>query len=457
VRLRVLRAVRWPRFGSGAFALLASALFAGRLAAQPVNVEASQPTEPTEPTEATVESGAVAPRVNTQIFGPPQAAPLESHLGSSSRAKADINEGDSFDLGRQEPAGAAMSGAADAPGILGDEPRPRNGVHVVQAGDTLSKISQQVYGQPWLWPKLWSQNPQIQNPHWIYPGDQILLSGAPGPMVAGRAQTLGSGGFPIKQQLVPQDTVFLRQVGYIDDPAKGILGEIVGAIEPVQLMAQGQQVYIVIKPDQTLSVGQKLTIFRQVREPPKVEGARTPPGKLVALQGTVRIDYVNQSKHIARAEILESTEVIERGAKVGFVENRYQVVPPKKIDKDVTARVLTSMHPHVFMGQNQVVFIDRGSIDGLAPGHRLFVTRRGDTWRRTLSTTKLMARTRINIDAEELTFEAVPLNGDEQDFPEEVVAELRVIRAHKFSSLAIVAAAKVEVVVGDRAIGRAGF
>jgi hypothetical protein len=391
------------------------------------------------------------------VLAPPAQAPLDSHLGSSSRAKTDINQGDTFDLGRSGPEPAVVRGAADAPGVIGDEPRPSTGVYVVQTGDTLSKISQQVYGQPWLWPRLWSQNPQIQNPHWIYPGDQIVLSAPSRPGQPGQVQTLGANAFTGRQELVPSDAVFLRQLGYIDDPAKGIIGEIVGGIEPVQMLSQGQHVYVATRPGQALSVGQELTVFRPVREAPKVEGARTPPGKLVALQGRVRINYVNRQKNLVRAEIIESLDVIERGAKVGFVESRYAVVPPQKSTKDINARVLTSLHPHVFMGQNQVVFIDRGSVDGLASGHRLFVTRRGDTWRRTLSTTTSMARTRINIDAAELSFESVPLHGDERDFPEEIVAELRVIRAHKFSALAVVAAAKVEVLAGDRAIARAGF
>jgi hypothetical protein len=51
----------------------------------------------------------------------------------------------------------------------------------------------------------------------------------------------------------------------------------------------------------------------------------------------------------------------------------------------------------------------------------------------------------------------VPLNGNEQDFPEEVVAELRIIKAHKFSSLAVVSSSQVEIQSGDRAIARAGF
>ncbi len=385
---------------------------------------------------------------------------FDSHLPSDAQSVVDINQGDSFDLGRGSSGPTVVRGKAGAPGFVAREVGSNTGVYVVQAGDTLSNISQQVYGQPWMWPKLWSLNPQIQNPHWIYPGDQIRLAGATTASSPTEARTLGSGtAGPLRRQLVPADSVFLRQLGYIDDPAKGIKGEVVGAVEPVQMMAHEQHVYIVLKPNESAEVGQEMTVFREVRDPPKVRDSRTPPGKLVKIQGIVKIEYVNLQTRVARALVVESIDVVERGAKVGFLENEYRIVPPRKAEKDVTARVLTSMYPHVMMGKDQVVFIDRGKQDGLEAGNRLFITRRGDTWRRTLITTTRFARTRANMEASTPNgiFEAVPLHGDEQDFPEEVVAELRIVRAHKFSSLALVTSSSVEIEPGDRAIARAGF
>lgn len=425
--------------------------------AQQDNVgEGTQPAPaPAAPNEPTV-TGTYLPPVITQS-APRTNYNVDAHLPSSSQAKADINQGDSFDLGQGQEGARVMRGDEGAPGIIPHETQGNTGVYVVQPGDTLSKISQKVYGQPWTWPKLWSLNAQIQNPHWIYPGDQIRLAG-PTAGAQGEARTLGGGGGPLRRQLVPEDTVFLRQLGYIDDPAKGIKGEIVGAVEPVQLMSQGQRIYIVLKPNEQVKEGQRMTVFREVRDPPKVRDSRTPPGKLVKLQGSVEVEYVNLETRIARARIVESTDVIERGAKVGFVEHEHRVVAPTKASKDVVARVLTSMYPHVMMGKDQVVFIDRGKVDGLQAGNRLFVTRRGDTWRRTLGTTTHFARTRINMDAaENLDLDPVPLHGDEQDFPEEVVAELRIIRAHKFSALALVTGSEVEILPGDRAVARAGF
>lgn len=47
--------------------------------------------------------------------------------------------------------------------------------YVVKKGDTLWDISGIFLNQPWLWPKLWRLNPNIDNPHLIYPGDELRL------------------------------------------------------------------------------------------------------------------------------------------------------------------------------------------------------------------------------------------------------------------------------------------
>lgn len=64
---------------------------------------------------------------------------------------------------------AAVFAADDA--LRDDHPD----TYVVQKGDTLWDIAGRFLNHPWLWPEIWQANPQIENPHLIYPGDVLTL------------------------------------------------------------------------------------------------------------------------------------------------------------------------------------------------------------------------------------------------------------------------------------------
>lgn len=374
-------------------------------------------------------------------------------------------------LTNQPPAGAdGQPGESfGTSGILPDDntgPIEVPDIHLVRRGDTLWDLCNRYYQNPWAWPKVWSYNPQIANPHWIYPGDQVRITSATGAggqkamsLAARSTSTIGSGKGLIsnRQKNVVPGTVFLRDQGYLGDPKRDVWGELVGSDEEQMMLAEGNHAVLMMRPGVTVTKGQELTVFNSVRQPQKVANARKPPGEIVAVRGTVKVIDFNPETRMARAILTESFDVIERGALIGPIGRRYDVVSPVKTNNKVATRVLTSIYPNVYIAKDQIAFLDKGSEDGLAMGNRLFVVRRGDSWRASLVTAAKDTKKRMLINTpEEAGYEDTPTRGDENKFPEDTIAELRILRTEKYSSIALVVASKRELVGGDLAVTRPG-
>ena len=404
------------------------------------------------------------PTSMTEVYTPPPG-------GSAQGGWLPTIPPDNFTLNQKESGPIVIKGRENGAAVLGSEsstttiPVSVPAIYTVRHGDTLWGLCGRFFNNPWAWPKVWSYNPQIQNPHWIYPGDQLRLTSgeataedAAGTRATRSGAVSSSGGFVNRRGSVSENTVFLRDLGYIDDPERDTWGELVGAREDQMLLSQGNHAYLTIRPGFDVHSGQELTLYGAGRPVDKVPGARQPPGQIVPIKGSIRIDHWNSRTRIARGEITESNDVIERGTKVGPIARRLNVVPPRTSQVDVVATVLTSLYPHVYMGSQQVVFIDRGSEDGLVPGNRLFVVKKGDAWRQSLALGSKMSSDRLRTDvSDNVEVESTPLRGNEKDFPQEVIAELRILQTRKFSALAMVTDAQREVVPGDRAVARKGY
>lgn len=50
--------------------------------------------------------------------------------------------------------------------------------YIVKKGDTLWDLSEEFFQDPFQWPGIWENNPHIENPHLIYPGDSLNMDGS---------------------------------------------------------------------------------------------------------------------------------------------------------------------------------------------------------------------------------------------------------------------------------------
>jgi hypothetical protein len=431
------------------------------------------------PPPATAEGGGSAPAgaAPAQPGTPPQAAQPTTPVaafgygnpqspngtiggGNATESSAHPVTGDSedsFDLGPGARGGGGSPGAAHGdengpifigrPSYSGEVPDK----HVVRRGDTLWALCDFYFQNPYDWPRLWSYNPQIKNPHWIYPDDEIRLKeGAEGARAGSSPIDSNRMSLVDRRRQVPSGTVFLRDQGWVRDESDDVWGNLTGSSEDKMFLSDLDEVYLSMQPGHEVHLGQELVVFR----PRKTAAA----GQIVQILGTVRIDQFDPQAHMARAKIVESLDVIERGAFVGPLDRRFAVVPPLRNAVDVQAHVLASLHPNEFFGQNQVVFIDKGDSAGLKPGNRLFVVRRGDAWRRSLVTPGAGFRVSPDDETPMPPMESTPgLRRDEEKYPDEIVAELRVLSVKKESAVCLVTQSRLEIELHDLAVARKGY
>lgn len=367
---------------------------------------------------------------------------LESHLGSGSHATTDTtNSTDGFDYNKRGTASAGSKGNKDGQYVLEGGAVPQS--HTVKRGDTLWSISGQYYNSPYKWPQLWAQNPQILNPHWIYPGDRLRL----------RDTNFRIGG---SDRAVAPETIFLRDYGWVDDPDRDTWGELVGSPSEHMIVDNEIEVYIQLDDDVKVELGDELSIFR-VLKTWKGEEADA-PGELVSVRGTVVVDKINNKTHIARARITETIDTIERGALVGRVARKFAVVPPVTNEKYVEARIMTSVYPHAFFGGNQIVFLDRGEKDGVQPGNRFLAVERVDKWVQNLGGAGYFGSRRPLVEDDKPgQYDQLKIDGPIDDYPDELYAEIRVISVRDHTCMAIVTESAYEVERDAVLIMKKGF
>jgi hypothetical protein len=331
--------------------------------------------------------------------------------------------------------GGASGGGSGGQYVLENADVPQ--AHTVKRGDTLWSISGQYFRNPYQWPKLWSVNPQVQNPHWIYPGDRVRLKDSGLGSSADAAR-------PLRPRTVPETTVFIREYGWVDDPEQGDLGGIVGSPRESMMLSTEDDVYVEFTEDAKVELGKQFTLWKEIRTLRGREAEAS--GELVKVFGTVRVDRYNPKTRMARARILESLDVIERGLRVGEVNRDFLIVPPKRNEQYSEARILTALLPFAFFGQHQILFLDRGKKDGVQPGNRFFAVERGDRWVNSLGTAGPQASTLPSVeDDRDAVMEDMNTGASSDRFPNETTAEVRVLAVREETCLAIVMESAVEL------------
>ncbi|HOP17687.1 MAG: LysM peptidoglycan-binding domain-containing protein [Chromatiaceae bacterium] len=254
--------------------------------------------------------------------------------------------------------------------------------YTVVKGDTLWDISGRFLRSPWRWPDIWYVNPQIANPHLIYPGDVlelVYIDGKPqlrmrrGPLKLSPTvrSTPWDGAIPT----IPVDAIgpFLTRPYVLDKDQLDGAPYIVDFADEHILGGAGQKAYV-RRIDQTEPLKYEI-----VRPGGPYKDADT--GEILGYEalyiGTSELQRTGDPATVfINSTDLESV-IGDRLIPAGE-EKATANFTPHAPAQPVEGSIIAVMNGVSQIGQYNVVVLDRGARDGLAPGTVLRVDQRGE-------------------------------------------------------------------------------
>lgn len=242
--------------------------------------------------------------------------------------------------------------------------------YTVQKGDTLWDISDRFFDSSWLWPDLWSENRQISNPHWIYPGERIRIFHQKGGQsfvgkIVSRHRTLEKA--PQREPLYYYYSP-IDKIGFIRKDPVVPSGVIFKVKDDKEMISAGDLVFIRSKGDiPPLTAGSKYSVYRTSKPiiDQKTEGLI---GTQHYLTGIVEITKMDPRFAVAR--VVQSYRTMEVGNLLMPYKRRSPKIELTQSNKGLNGQLIISEEHANIIGDNDIAFIDKGSKDDVKLGQQ---------------------------------------------------------------------------------------
>lgn len=321
------------------------------------------------------------------------------------------------------------AGAACADRLQLQENHPTE--YVVVKGDTLWDISGRFLRSPWRWPEVWDVNPQVDNPHLIYPGDVIYLTWVDGqprlslqrgvrklsPQV--RVETLAQ---PIPAIPLRDIASFLNDNRVVQEDILAEAPYVIGGRNESIIAGAGDRVYARGTPiDQDI---EQQSLYRPAREyhhPVTEEFLGYELFKVAdAAISAQEDDILTLDLTKTREEVRVRDRLLPSDS--SRIQSVFYPKPGPALDDALIIDVLGGVAK---VGQYDAVALSFGATDGVEPGHVFAVYKKGE-----------MVKD--------------PVTGDQVKLPDERAGELMIFRAFDRVSYGLVLRATNVISVGDR-------
>lgn len=262
--------------------------------------------------------------------------------------------------------------------------------YVVKRGDTLWGISKMFLRDPWYWPEIWQVNPQVQNPHLIYPGDTLRLVYIDGkPRVTVSRATMQRGDVarveprvrsqPLEAAIttIPYAAVaaFMSKPSVLTPDQIKAAPYVLASRDLHAVMSNGELIYA-RGFSSAAAIGTRYSVIRvgdALRDPDDnrivgYDGIYTGAGRVTRVGDPTTLILTESARETVPGDKLF----------LGNAELALDFTPsPPRVK--VAGRIMAVSNGVTVIGQYEVVIINRGARDGLAPGNVLAVFEAGET------------------------------------------------------------------------------
>jgi LysM repeat protein len=251
--------------------------------------------------------------------------------------------------------------------------------YTVQRGDTLWGLANMFLRDPWLWPEIWYVNPQINNPHLIYPGDVLtLVQGRDGSVsqiqltrgpVTRLSPTLRNGGVNADGSVasVPYEAIraFLSRPGIITGEEIKTAPYVLSIRDGHLVGGLNNDVYV---KGPVRGIGERYNVMH-IEQPLRGGDGGKKVGYMTVYAGGAQL---TRSGDPATAHVTESDREVQIGdVLVPNTPTDTAAIIPHAPTRDINARIVAVAGGVKLVGNYQVVALDAGSAQGMEVGYVL--------------------------------------------------------------------------------------
>ncbi|MDX1518861.1 MAG: LysM peptidoglycan-binding domain-containing protein [Gammaproteobacteria bacterium] len=280
---------------------------------------------------------------------------------------------------------------ADTVSVNPDHPEQ----YIVQKGDTLWDIAGRFLQQPWRWPEVWQGNPQISNPHLIYPGDVVTLTfvdGEPVLSVGNVARSVSGRTVRLSPTIrvherdeaipaIPIDAIksFLTRPLVVEKDEMQEWPYIVASYDEHLIASSGNKIYVRGLDDMAAASSKRYAVYRQGK-PYKKYSAEGESEEILGYEALYVGDAViHQGGDPATGVIASADREILVGDRLReqLKDDVNTAFIPRPPVRDVEGNIISVVDGVTQIGQYQVVVLDVGEDDGLETGNVLGIYQSG--------------------------------------------------------------------------------